>query len=47
VEPPTIGILDNSTTPGLDDHLSTGGDEGMKPATHDCTGVENETIEGM
>jgi hypothetical protein len=47
VEPPTIGILDSSTTPGLDDHLSTGGDEGMKPAAHDSTGAENETIEGM
>lgn len=44
------GIADSSTTPGLDDHLSTGGDEGMAPAAHDSTGADNGTrdeTEGM
>ena len=43
-------MVPNTTTPGLDDHLSTGGDEGMAPAAHDSTGADNGTrdeTEGM
>jgi hypothetical protein len=37
------GIADSFTTLGLDDHLSTGGDECKAPGAHDSTGADNET----
>jgi hypothetical protein len=46
----SLFMVPNTTTPGLDDHLSTGGDEGMAPAAHDSTGADNGTrdeTEGM